>query len=72
MPIYDYDHLQGVNWGHRRTKNSNFVHCKNLYNYEDYLWPKFQLNLTLFTKVIAPKPPKWVQLGPEPKKGFFF
>ena len=81
MPIYDFGHLQRVNWGQSQTKNSNFGYCKNLsfsksliwrlYNYEDYLWSKFQLNLTLFTRVIAPKnPPKWAQLGPEPNKTF--
>ena len=82
MPIYDFGHLQGVNWDQSQNKNSNFGYCKNstfsksfkwnLHNYEDYLWPKFQLNLTLFTKVIAPKPPKMGQLDPELKKRSFF
>ena len=30
----------------------------HLYSYEDYLWPKFQLNQTFFTGVIAQKKPK--------------
>ena len=29
----------------------------HLYNYEDYLWTKFQLNLTLLTGVFVPNPP---------------
>ena len=33
--------------------------------YEDYLWPKFQLNQTLLTGVIAQKIPK---MGPEAKR----
>ena len=31
----------------------------HLYNYEDCLWSKFQLNLTFFTGVIALNPRKW-------------
>ena len=66
----------------------NLIFPKNLewhlYNYEDYLWSKFQLNLTLFTGVITPSPPtsphppKKTQNGPEPnwvlnqKKGSCF
>ena len=77
MAIFDFGYLQGVNLGQSWTKNSVKIFCKNLsflksfkwhlYNYEDYLWSKFQLNLMLFTGVIAPKPPKMGQLGPEPK-----
>ena len=81
MPLYDFGHLQGVDWGQSRTKNSNFGYCKNsssskffkrpLYNYEDYLRPQFQLNLTLFTRVLAPKPPKMDPIGSWTKKTFF-
>ena len=69
MPIYDFGHLPGVNWGESRTKNSNYYKNSSfsksfkcyLYNYEDYLWPKSQLNLTLLSGVKAPKLPK---MGP--------
>ena len=39
-----------------------------LYNYEDTLWSKFQLNLTWFTEFVAPDPPKWTPPGQETKK----
>ena len=46
-----------------------------MYHSKEYLWSKYQLNLTLFTEIIAPNPstptPKWTQLGPEPKKLVF-
>ena len=75
-------HLQGVNLGQSQTKNSNFGYCKNslyikiwafknlfhLYNYEDYSWSKFQLNMTLFPGVIAPKPHKMGPIGSWTKK----
>ena len=65
-----FGHLHGINWGQSWTKNWHFVYipclCKNssfpkylrqyLYNYEDYLWSEFQVNLMLFTGVIALKP----------------
>ena len=65
-----FGHLQEVNRGQSWTKNANLgTSCdrKNLtwiwllQSYDDYLCPKFQLNLTLFNWVIAPKPPK---MGP--------
>ena len=73
----------GVKVGPKNQTLDTFCHCKNLifskcfkwnfYNYEDYLWSKFLLSLMLFTGVIAtnpspPRPQKWVQLDPEPKK----
>ena len=60
-----------------------FSGCKNLIfsksftgkldSYKGYVSSKFQHNLILFTEVIAPKPLKRVQFGPESKKmrGFF-
>ena len=73
MPVYDFGYLQGLKFGQSQTKNSNFGYCKNssfsksfkwhFYNYEDYLWPNFQLNMTLFTGVIALKPPKIGPIG---------
>ena len=44
----------------------------HLYKYEDFLWLKFQLSLTLFTGVIAPNPPKWAQQGLKQKKNSCF
>ena len=44
----------------------------HLYKYEDFLWLKFQLSLTLFTGVIAPNPPKWAQQGLKQKKKQLF
>ena len=41
----------------------------HLYNNRDNLWPKLQLDQTLFTGVIATPPfkaPKWAQIAPEP------
>ena len=66
--VFDFGHLQvvnGVKVGPKiRTlcmsylcKNWSFSKCFTwyLYNYETYLWSKFQLNLTLFTGVVAPQ-----------------
>ena len=44
----------------------------HLYNYEDYLWSKFQLNLTLLTGVIAPNPSKMGLIGSRTKKTLLF
>ena len=38
-----------------------------LQSYDDYLWPKFQLNLTLFNELLPPNLLKWVQLVYETK-----
>ena len=72
LAIFDFGHLQGVNWGQSWTKNSNVYIpclCKNssfskcfkyyMYNYEDYLWSEFQFNMMLFTEVIAQNTLKW-------------
>ena len=75
IAIFDFSHFQGVNWGQNWNKtqtsgtsclfkNWSFSRCFewHLDNYEDYLWSKFQLYLTLFTRVIASKSPsKWSQ-----------
>ena len=65
-------------WVKTLCKNSSFSKSFkwHLYDYEDYLWSKFHLNLTLFTGVIAPNPPpspkkECAQVGPEPKKMLF-
>ena len=69
LAVFYFGELQGVMWGQRWTKNWQFVYisclCKNLsfpkclkqylYNYKDYLWSEFQLNLMLLVGVIAPK-----------------
>ena len=69
--IFDFSHLQEVNWCQSWTKNSNFGYipclCKissfskcfkwHLCNYENYLWSEFQLNLMLFFGSIALTPP---------------
>ena len=44
----------------------------HLYNYKDYLWLKFQVYLTLFTGVIAPKPTKIGPVGFWDKETFLF
>ena len=81
MAIFDFGYLQGVNlspsWTKTQTLSTVKILCKNLsflksfkwhlYNYEDYMWSKYQLSLMLFTGVIPPKRPKMDQLGPEPK-----
>ena len=86
MPIFDFGHLQEVNWGQSQATNSNLgtvkTLCKslsfsksfdwNLCNYENCLWSKFQLNLTLLTGVIAPKPPKMDPIGSWTKKTLLF
>ena len=51
-------------------KNSSFWKCFkwHLCNYKDYPWSTFQLNLMLFTGVIAPKFPKMDPIGSRTKK----
>ena len=59
-------------------KNSIFSKCfkRHLYNYENYLWAKYQLNLTFFTRGFlavnwAPKWTKTVNFGCVPFESKF-
>ena len=86
MAIFDFDHLQRVQIGVKVEPKTQTLdkscHCKNLssskcfkwhlYNYENNLWPKVQLNQSLFTGGIAHKNPKMDPNRSWTKKAYWF
>ena len=59
MQIFEMSH------GHKNLSFLKFIVWQFDFN---YLWSKFQNNLTLFTGDITKRTPKLGQLGPEPPK----
>ena len=81
LAIFDFGHLQGVNWGQSWTKNWTFVYIPCLYKNWVFQNAWNSICATMSTtcsqnfssiwccllELLPKSPTKWAQLGPKPK-----